>query len=922
VSGPMEGRAEARDQFNKRRAELQKFLDVLAFSGSEAGREMRWRQALAFEDFSFASQERRLAAAKGRPLTDPEIVALKQQLADLKAKRDAAEKAYAEREQRAAEAAVKKALDELSRNAPPTRYAPRVLEIAENFANYMDGRANAALTRLRERAARMGTSPDPAIVSDLAIVGAAKITRGAVEFAKWSDAMIREVGEWARPHLDEAFKKAQALFDSELGNVGKKVGRTIATVVRKKLSEKPVAEQVTAITSAIGRKLGKSSNAEISVLVRKLARLYVDQGIKTQKELIDRLYADILPFAPDLTRRAVMDAFSGYGEYRLLPKDAVSVILRDLKGQSQQIAKLEDMAAGQAPKKTGVERRTPSDIERQQIKQVEEAKRRGGYSVTDPATQLRTAMDAVKTRLQNEIADLETQIQTRQKIVKDRTKLQYDAEANRLKARRDELKAQFDEIFPQAPMTEAERLQRWKEHVARRTAEINEMIRSGDIEKKPARPQLELDAEANRLKAQFEEAKDRLQHERDKAEWDRLSVFQKVGRGAVDTYDAARLILTTGEFSFILRQGLPVVAAHPIQSARALPAMFKSMRNWKTAREVDLRITEHPDFAAAKKAGLHIVDETASISRQEEITAGRWAHALPVVAHFNRAARTFLNKIRFDTWLAMRKTMHRFGEPTPEGDALIAKHINEATGRGSLGFAEPAAVALGRFFFAPRYAVSRFQYLTGHSLWAAPGKGTAAARATIALEYARELIGMGLFLATLKALFNNSTTQSDPRSTDFLKLVMGNTRLDALAGLSQAAVFSARTALTGVNASRDALGLPLFRPESLAGKGKPVRLHKPKGQKQPFGNEGYLGTVENFLRSKAHPVPSIYLNLMSGSGFAGKEATVESELGGLAAPITYQDIYTALRTEGLDHKTALSLLAILGVGIQTYNTKK
>jgi hypothetical protein len=606
----------------------------------------------------------------------------------------------------------------------------------------------------------------------------------------------------------------------------------------------------------------------------------------------------------------------------LLPKDAVSVILRDLKGQSQQIAKLEDMASGRAPQKTGIEHRTPSDIERGQIKQVEEAKRRGGYAITDQDTQLRTAMDAVKTRLQNQITDLETQIQTRQKIVKDRTRLQYDDEANSLKARRDELKAQFDEIFPKEPITEAERLQLWKDRTTRRIAEIQDMLRSGDIEKKPTRPPLELDAEANRLKAQFDEAKDRLQHERDKAEWERLSVFQKAGRGAVDAYDAARLILTTGEFSFILRQAFPIVAAHPIQSARALPAMFKAMRNWRTAREVDLRITEHPDFAAAKKAGLHIVDETASISRQEEITAGRWAHALPVVAHFNRAARTFLNKIRFDTWLAMRKTMHRFGEPTPEGDALIAKHINEATGRGSLGFAEPAAVALSRLFFAPRYAVSRFQYLTGHSLWAAQGKGTAAARTTIAIEYARELIGMGLFFATLKALFSNSTTQLDPRSTDFLKLVMGNTRLDALAGLSQAAVFSARTALTGVNAARDALGLPLFRPESLTGKGKEVRLHKPRGQKQLFGQEGYVGTVKNFLRSKAHPVPSIYLNLMSGTGFAGKEATVESELGGLAAPITYQDIYTALRTEGLDHKTALSLLALLGSGIQNYSTKK
>ncbi|MCH7745024.1 MAG: hypothetical protein IIC84_03020, partial [Chloroflexi bacterium] len=87
-----------------------------------------------------------------------------------------------------------------------------------------------------------------------------------------------------------------------------------------------------------------------------------------------------------------MDAISGYGQFRQLSKDEISVMLRDMKGQMQQVAKLEDMQAGQAPLKTGIERREASDEERRLIAEVNAAKKKGGFTVTDPASQLRTAM--------------------------------------------------------------------------------------------------------------------------------------------------------------------------------------------------------------------------------------------------------------------------------------------------------------------------------------------------------------------------------------------------------------------------------------------------------------------------------------------------------------------------------------------------
>lgn len=49
---------------------------------------------------------------------------------------------------------------------------------------------------------------------DLAIIGAAKIARGAVEFAQWSKAMVDDLGESIRPHLEAIYKRANDEFES------------------------------------------------------------------------------------------------------------------------------------------------------------------------------------------------------------------------------------------------------------------------------------------------------------------------------------------------------------------------------------------------------------------------------------------------------------------------------------------------------------------------------------------------------------------------------------------------------------------------------------------------------------------------------------------------------------------------------------
>jgi hypothetical protein len=358
--------------------------------------------------------------------------------------------------------------------------------------------------------------------------------------------------------------------------------------------------------------------------------------------------------------------------------------------------------------------------------------------------------------------------------------------------------------------------------------------------------------------------------------------------------------MTTGEFSFVLRQGKMNFLAHPIRTVGALGNTFGAMRSERVARAIDERMKSDPLFEQSQRDKLHISHENDPLIRQEELLMSRWAGSIPIVKQFNRAARTFLNKIRFDTYKAMVRSS---GESSPDGRAQIAAFANESTGRGSLGkVGESAAVLLGRGMFAPKHLMSRIELAVGHSMWG----GTWRSRRVIASEYARSLIGLGIYYTTLSLLLKQGddevSIEGDPRSSDFGKIRIGDTRLDPLAGLSQVIVYGARTA-TGET-------------KTVRGEVRPIR-----GSKLPYRADDWWDVTGRFARSKLHPIPATISNLFSGTDLGGEETTIMGEAGKLSAPITYVDIYQALKAHGLTTATSLSLLAFLGEGLQTHKPK-
>lgn len=283
---------------------------------------------------------------------------------------------------------------------------------------------------------------------------------------------------------------------------------------------RPDRKQVEREAKALERQISRAKQqadpekqkAQMSQLANKYAREFVEQGITGREEVIDAVYEEMRQSFPNLTRDETMDYISIYGQMKPLTKDQASIILRDLKGQMQQLAKLRDMTAGKAPLRTGIERRVPSDVERRLIQQVEQTKKLGGFVITDPAKQLKTALETAEKRLSDQIKDLEYQIALGEKIVKFKNPSPTNEKIDALKARRDALKKVFDSIFGKPELTDEQRIKAAEKALDKSITEYKRRLAERDFSKKPGSktPETEnltkLRAERDRLRKEYADA--------------------------------------------------------------------------------------------------------------------------------------------------------------------------------------------------------------------------------------------------------------------------------------------------------------------------------------------------------------------------------------------------------------------------------
>lgn len=457
------------------------------------------------------------------------------------------------------------------------------------------------------------------------------------------------------------------------------------------------------------------------------------------------------------------------------------------------------------------------------------------------------------------------------------------------------------------------RLAAAKTRIRSQVRSLEDKIARNDYSETPKREQ---PVDQERINLEFDLAKVKQEYQKGliEARRERRGMGEKIWDTTKEVFNLSRQLLTSGDLPPIFRQGLFSIG-RPKMAASALKDALHAMVSEKKRFAIDREIQNRPNAPLYQRAKLYLAKDTGqTLTQQEEAYMGNWFKELPrwtVVGPFLRASErsynTFLNKLRADTFDAAVKAYSIAPTETAHLRAL-ADVVNTMTGRAKLpGRAlEQGAGALNTFLFAPRFLASRFKLAVGQPLWS----GTSKSRKFALEQYARTLSGAALMYGLAKMA--GAQVETDPRSTDFLKIRFGDTRLDPLGGLIQVTNFLTRV-ITGETKTQKGL-MPLrenLRP--LKGTAVGAKGHAPEGR---MGS-----TIGSFLRTKLNPVAGGLLDAATGKDVTGKPVTPGDMAMRMTVPISFQDIATTMEKQGVPKGTALWVLSLFGMGLQTYGKK-
>lgn len=361
----------------------------------------------------------------------------------------------------------------------------------------------------------------------------------------------------------------------------------------------------------------------------------------------------------------------------------------------------------------------------------------------------------------------------------------------------------------------------------------------------------------------------------------------------LDFLNIPRAVLASGDISAVARQGLILGLAHPTKVPRSFGMMVKSLFSEKMALQTDDAMRADPlfnEFVQVAKGYIAPIEKGAALSKAEESFASSIAENIPFVRRSERAFITYLNELRFASYKSVRNAIVATGGGDKELE-MIGKFINLASGRGELPKSlDKFAPALNTLLFSPRLQASTLE------LPFQIGKMLMSKNPYMRKEAAKALVTFAGGGTALLLLLKNSgvgKVEFDPRSGDFGKIQIGDTRLDIWRGYAQYARFAAQL-LTGQ-------------------------------KKSAYGNmskKDRYDTAFRFLQSKSSPAFGLMVDLLKGENYMG-DPMFEGTTGTLKAarermmPLALQDIIDAMEQNGINGLWTAAP-ATLGIGVLTY----
>jgi hypothetical protein len=381
-----------------------------------------------------------------------------------------------------------------------------------------------------------------------------------------------------------------------------------------------------------------------------------------------------------------------------------------------------------------------------------------------------------------------------------------------------------------------------------------------------------------------------------------------------DGINAPRSIMASMDLSAALRQGLPMI--HRKEYWSAFGSMFKQLGP-KAFDEVRAEIRSRRSYPLMKKSGLSLTDVDEDLSQHEERFMSDLANKIPAFGHVVKASERayvgFLNKLRADTFDSIVGNAREAGQKLSDKDMKgIANYINTATGRGDLNNLVPkvlkgeefdvnkASPLLSGTLFSPRLMASRVAML--NPVYYVKLPPIARKEALKSLFAYTAVVTTTLGLAKAAGL----DVETDPTSTDFARIKVGNTRYDVTAGFQPFVRLAAQL---------------------MTGEKKGVNGDVTSLTSGGFGQPNRLSAIGDFLKNKESPPMAFAHDLLTlqDRNFNRLDAkhpmNVAEDIGKDFIPLVAQDMYGVYQDQGGKGVATAVIPDVFGVGVQTYTPR-
>lgn len=583
-------------------------------------------------------------------------------------------------------------------------------------------------------------------------------------------------------------------------------------------------------------------------ILSKLAINYFESGITDIEEIADKIQSKV----PDISKKDVYDSIGGrIKKTRKTVESDFKKQVRDLKLQAKIMGQIEDAYNGVFDTKTKV----PSSEKVRQLRaKLKELKR-----------------EAEKSKLEDE------------KLLK-------------IQAKADELLDLINKkqgLPKRERAVESQRIKDAKQDVRELRSLVDAKDKIRDLENQIETGNFKVPVEVKRvikneelIKAQVKLAQLRREAREFIYNLKKRTFKEKV----IDIITLPRSLMATADFSGVLRQGFFLSTRHPIIAAKAFKASFSSFFDQVTADQIDNAIRNNEKQFERQKAGLFLSSlDKVRFTQREEAFVSNLASKIPVYGKLVEASErqmvSHLNLIRssvFDNYLELNP------DATSEELKEFASFINVATGRGEGKLLKTAGEELSLAFFSPRFSWSRVQLpyeMLRH--WKHKNVRKEIARSNLAFI---GTVGSVMLLSSLAG----AKVGTDPEDSDFLKIIIGNTRIDLLAGTGQAL---RQEILALVTAYQTAKGVPASEKADI------------------------LKGIGRFITYKLSPSITIPYELLQGKDVIGRPTQPLKTLRRSVAPLVLEEmIETYLSNPVLGG--ILAPFILLGVSISTYEKDK